>query len=112
MKTMAKYVKRIAKALGAKIGRPVPNTGGGAFGMARLAAVLSARLEPIRGKRPGRPSDPSWVYSRKVPMSEETLDRLEELAQSVSTAQRRVSPMQVAAQLLEQSIQHVEQSDK
>ena len=104
---MAKNVKRIAKALGARIGQPVPETGGGPFGMARLSAVLSARLEPIQGKRPGRPSDPSWVYSRKVPMSETTLERLEELAQSVSTAERRVSPMQVAAQLLEQSVQCV-----
>ncbi len=107
---MAKNVKRIAKALGAKIGRPVSDTGGGAFGMARLATVLGARLKPIQGKRPGRPSDPSWVYARKVPMSEATLERLEELAQSVSSAQRRVSPMQVAAQLLEQSIERVEDS--
>lgn len=106
---MAKNVKRIAKALGARIGKPVPDAGGGAFGMARLAAVLGARLEPIQGKRPGRPSDPSWVYSRKVPMSEATLDRLEQLAQSVSTTERRVSPMQVAAQLLEQSIDRVEE---
>ncbi len=104
---MAKNVKRVAKALGAKIGAHVPDTGGGAFGMARLAAVLSARLKPIQGKRPGRPSDPSWVYSRKVPMSESTLERLEELADSVSTSERRVSPMQVAAQLLEQSIHRV-----
>ena len=106
---MAKNVKKIAKALGAGIGQPVPNTGGGAFGMARLAALLGDRLKPIRGKRPGRPSDPSWVHSRKVPMSEETLELLEKLAQSVSSDQRKVSPMQVAAQLLEQSIQHVEE---
>jgi len=41
---MAKNVKHIAKALGATIGEPVPDTGGGAFGMAWLAASLSSRL--------------------------------------------------------------------
>jgi hypothetical protein len=101
---MAKNVRKIAKALGAKIGEPVSDTGGGAFGIAWLTAELSSRLEPIQGKRPGRPSDPSWVYSRKVPMSEKTLARLEELARTVSTTERKVSPMQVAAQLLEESI--------
>ena len=109
---MAKNVKQIAKALGAKIGEPVLDTGGGAFGMAWLAASLSSRLEPIQGKRPGRPSDPTWVYSRKVPMKEETLDRLEEIAASVSTRDRKVSPMQVAAQLLEQSLDQVSAGEK
>ena len=106
---MAKNVKKIAKALGAKIGEQVPDTGGGAYGMARLTAILSSRLEPIQGMRPGRPSDPSWVYSRKVPMSEEPFERLEEIAEAVSTEQRRVSPMQVAAQLLELSIDRVDE---
>lgn len=105
---MAKNVQKIAKALGATIGEPVSDTGGGAFGMAWLTAELRSRLEPIQGKRPGRPSDPSWVYSRKVPMSEETLERLEGLAEAVSTSERKVSPMQVAAQLLEESIGRLE----
>ena len=105
---MAKNVKKIATSLGATIGEPVPDTGGGAFGMSQLAAVLSARLEPIQGKRPGRPSDPSWVYYRKIPMSEETLERLEEIAESVSTDERKVSPMQVAAQLLEDGIEQMD----
>lgn len=104
---MAKNVQKIAKALGAKIGDPVSDTGGGAFGMAWLTAELCSRLEPIQGKRPGRPSDPSWVYSRKVPMSEETLERLEEIASTVSTHERKVSPMQVAAQLLEKGLERL-----
>jgi hypothetical protein len=40
-------------------------------------------------------------------MSEETLERLTQLAESISTAERKVSPMQVAAQLLEDSIDRV-----
>jgi hypothetical protein len=104
---MAKNVKKIAKALGAKMGPAVPDTGGGTFGMARLAAVLAARLKPSQGKRPGRPSDPSWTHTAKVPMSDETIEQLDALAESVSTPQRKISRMQVAAQLLEDSLNRV-----
>jgi len=37
-------------------------------------------------------------------MSEETVRKLKELAGEVSTSERRVSPMQVAAQLLEEAL--------
>ncbi len=103
---MAKNIQKLTEALGARVVGQVPETGGGALGMARLAAVLRARLEPGQGRRPGRPSDPLWVHQRKVPMSAETLARLTHLAASVSTAERKVSPMQVAAQLLEESLRH------
>ena len=104
---MANKVAFFAKKLGASIGEPVPDTGGGAFGMARLTAVLAARLRPSQGKRPGRPSDPSWSRYAKVPVSDATMARLAQLADSVSTGERRVSPMQVAAQLLEESLQRM-----
>jgi hypothetical protein len=104
---MAKNVNKIAEALGATVVGEIPDMGGGAFGMSRLAAILRARLEPSQGRRPGRPSDPLWTVQRKVPMSQETLERLTQLAASISTAERRVSPMQVAAQLLEESLNRV-----
>jgi hypothetical protein len=104
---MAKNVTKIAEALGATVVGEVPDTGGGAFGMSRLAAILRTRLEPGQGRRPGRPSDPVWVIQRKVPMSQETLERLTQLAEAISTAERKVSPMQVAAQLLEDSLNRV-----
>ena len=104
---MAKNVNKIAEALGATVVGEIPDTGGGAFGMSRLAAILRARLEPSQGRRPGRPSDPLWIIQRKVPMSQETLERLTQLAASISTAERKVSPMQVAAQLLEESLDRV-----
>jgi hypothetical protein len=104
---MAKNVNKIAEALGATVVGEVPDTGGGAFGMSRLAGILRTRLEPGHGRRPGRPSDPLWVLQRKVPMSEETLKRLTQLAESISTEERKVSPMQVAAQLLEDSLDRV-----
>jgi hypothetical protein len=104
---MAKNVERIAKLLGASIAGRVPETGGGAFGAARLSALvasLQARLEPGEGRRPGRPTDARWVRHPKVPMTEETAQRLARLAALASTPERRVSPMQVAAQLLEEAV--------
>ena len=67
---MAKNVNRIAEKLGATHKGTLPDVGGGAFGMARLAEILTERLQPSQGRRPGRPSDPSWVLQGKVPMSE------------------------------------------
>jgi hypothetical protein len=55
---MAKNVDKIAEALGVTGVREIPDMGGGAFGMGRFAAVLSARLAPSQERRPGRPSDP------------------------------------------------------
>ena len=101
---MAKNVNTIAKKLGATVKGKVLDTGGGAFGMARLAQILTARLQPSQGLRPGRPSDPNWVLQAKVPMTEETKEQLTVLAEKLSGEGRRVSPMQVAAQLLEESV--------
>jgi hypothetical protein len=101
---MAKNVNKIAIKLGATVKSQVPDTGGGAFGMSRLAEIVTARLQPSQGRRPGRPSDPSWVLKGKVPMSEDTKDQLTALAEKLSGEGRRVSPMQVAAQLLEESV--------
>ena len=47
---MDKRVSRIAKDLGAKHVGTLPNVGGGAFGMARFAQLLHARLAPRRWK--------------------------------------------------------------
>lgn len=102
---MAKNIHKIARLLGANVVARTPNAGGGAFGAARLAALLSARLSPSAGRRPGRPTDATWVCHPKVPMSEQTLEGLSHLAEKLSTDQRKVSPMQVAAQLLEESLE-------
>lgn len=106
---MAKNVEKIAALLGATVVEELPDTGGGAFGAARLghlAAALQARLTPTVGQRPGRPTDPSWVHHSKIPMSEETRQKLNRLADLASTPERQVSPMQVAAQLLEEAVAH------
>ena len=101
---MAKNREQLAALLGAKIVGEVPDVGGGAFGMARLARLLHQRLTPGRGERPGRPTNPDWVIRPKVPMSAATAEKLAELAEAMSTSERKVSPMQVAAHLLEEAV--------
>jgi hypothetical protein len=104
---MAKNTKKLAAALGATRVIKVPNTGGGAFGAARLGhivATIQARLVPGQGRRPGRPTNASWVRHPKVPMSDATRQRLALLAEQSSTSGRKVSPMQVAAQILEDAV--------
>ena len=104
---MAKNIKSIAARLGAKIVGQVPETGGGAFGAARLIKCvesLQGRLVPGQGKRAGRPSDANWVRHPKIPMSESTRQRLLRLAERASASGRKVSPMQIAAQILEEAL--------
>ena len=72
-----------------------------------LGQRFRQRLEPGTGERPGRPSDPSWTVQRKLSMSAETLALLEQAASAVSTEERRVSPMQVAALLIEDATQGI-----
>ena len=107
---MAKNRERLAELLGAQIVGEVPDVGGGAFGMARLAHLLHQRLTPGQGDRPGRPTDPSWVVRPKVPMSGATAAKLTQIAEALSTPERKVSPMQVAAQLLEEAVGRVQLS--
>jgi hypothetical protein len=104
---MAKNIEKIAAGLGADIIGQVPNTGGGAFGAARLARIvetMQSRLLPGQGRRPGRPTDANWVQHPKVPMSDATKERLTRLADQVSSSGRKISPMQVAAQILEDAL--------
>ena len=102
---MARNSEELAKKVGAEIVGQVPDVGGGAFGAARLREILRQRLEPSAGRRFGRPTDPSWDRRPKVPMSTRTETKLAELASLASAPDRKVSPMQVAAQLLEEAVE-------
>jgi hypothetical protein len=104
---MAIEPKEFAALLGAEIVGEVPDVGGGPFGMARLAHIMHQRLTPSQGERPGRPTDATWENRPKVPMTDATHRRLTQIAAQLSTSERRVSPMQVAAQLLEEAVAHV-----
>jgi hypothetical protein len=109
---MARNIEKIAAGLGAKIAGQVPEVGGGAFGAARLARIveaMSAQLQPGQGARPGRPTDPSWVRHPKVPMSEATRERLTRLAEQASAGGRKISPMQIAARILEEALAGVQE---
>jgi hypothetical protein len=104
---MARNIKAIARGLGAEVVGQVPETGGGEFGAARLARIIEAlqtRLVPSRGRRAGRPTNPAWVRHPKVPMSQETQCRLAQLAQRASAGGKKISPMQLAAQILEDAL--------
>jgi len=104
---MVENIEKIAAGLGAKVVGKVPDTGGGAFGAARLAKIvetMQARLVPGQGRRPGRPTDANWVRHPKVPMSDATRQRLSRLAEQLSTEGRKISPMQIAAHILEDAL--------
>jgi len=101
---MPKNPQEFADLLGANIVGEVPDIDGGPFGMAQLARIMHKRLVPTHGKRPGRPTAPSWDSRPKVPMSDATQRCLAKIADCVSTPQRRVSAMQVAAHLLEEVV--------
>lgn len=104
-RVVAKNVKRIAKKLGARVVERLPDIGGGAFGAMRMSELLQSRLQPGQGERPGRPSVATWTRRPKVPMSEATEKQLAKLAKLFSQDQKhRVTPMQVAAQLLEDAV--------
>lgn len=100
-------IKRFAELMGAEVVGDVPETGGGAFGAARLprlVAALRGTLSPGKGRRPGRPTNPKWRRHPKVPMSDQTIRELRRLADRASAPGRKVSPMQVAAHLLERAL--------
>src|SRR5205085_6430984 len=112
---MSRIRRKIERATGATYVGRLPHVSGGAFSAARLPALvaeLKARLQPGRGARPGRPTNPDWQLHPKVPMSRSTKQALEELASRMSTSDRKLSPMQVAAQILEAALAELELKDR
>jgi hypothetical protein len=52
----------------------------------------------------GRPTDPSWNISRKVPMKNETWERLKHLSEALGKGKVRVAPGQLAAIAIERGL--------
>ncbi len=100
---MDEKIESIAKKMRAEVVGAVPDYSAGAFGAAALGETIRRRLEPGQGKRPGRPSVAEWTKRSKIPLAEETEKRLRKLARLMSDENRKVSPTQVAAQLLEEA---------
>ena len=94
---------KIAKVLGAERKGKV-GASGGYFGAMQLLAEIEARFRrPIRG---GRPTDPHWTERRLVPLAPRTLELLDELAAKVrKRGGLSIDPMQLAALLLEKTIE-------
>jgi hypothetical protein len=100
---------KIAKGLGARRLGP-QEAKGGYFGALQLVADVRARFKTPRGG--GRPTDPAWTERRVVPLTEETLSRLDRLARTVAEAEDvHVEPMQVAALILERTLANLTDED-
>jgi hypothetical protein len=96
---------KIAKALGGER-RGKVRAGSGHFGAMQLVAEVQARFQTPTGG--GRGTDPSWTEKRLLPLTPDTLDRLEHLAAEISKQGVNVSPLQIAALLLEHAIEDVD----
>ncbi len=83
-----------AKLFGAKLVGKVPNVGGGPLGAAYLAHVYRQRMAELRG-------EPAF---QQLGLSEAALEGLAEMAEKESTPRKHVTPLQVAARLLEQAV--------
>ena len=96
---------KLAEALGAsRVVEVGQKSIGGPLDMLALREEFSQRLRSSGG----RPTDPSWKVSRQVPFKEESWERLQHIASEVGASGRRVGPAQVAALLLENSLEEIE----
>ena len=96
---------KIARGLGAER-RGAVKAGGGYFGAVQLGAEVEARFRVPPGG--GRATDPAWTERRLVPMDAATLEKLEALAGEVARRGVAVGPLQVAALLLQQAVNQVD----
>lgn len=93
-----------AEALGASRSFAVATKPRGPFGVAALLEEVKNRLV----SRGGRPSDPSPTVRRLVPLKKQVWRRLQMQAEHLSGLGKPVSPGQLAAMLLEKSIDDME----
>jgi hypothetical protein len=105
---MPRSSEETRKALGANQPVPVRTQPHGPFGVLQLQSELAERLQTGAGA--GRPSDPTWTIRRLVGFRPDTWQALAELAAQLSTPERRVSPGQVAARLIEEGVTQLQAS--
>jgi hypothetical protein len=100
---------KIAKGLGAERRGKVTATGG-YFGAMQLLADIEARFRVPSGG--GRPTDARWTERRLVPLSPQTLKRLEDVAADMrARGGVSVEPMQLAALLLEEKVEELSEGE-
>ena len=96
---------RIAEALGAsKVVEVGTKKIGGPLDLLALREEFGRRLRSTGG----RPTDPEWTVTRQVPFKDDSWSRLQGLANDVGATGRRVGPAQVAALLIESSLEELE----
>lgn len=96
---------KLAEALGAsRVVEVGQRSVGGPLDLLSLRQEFNERLRSSGG----RPTDPSWKLSRQVPFKEESWSRLQEIATEVGASGRSVGPAQVAALLVENSLEELE----
>lgn len=96
---------RLARSLGAsRVVEVGQKKIGGPLDMLALRQELNERLRSSGG----RPTDPSWKVSRQVPFKEESWSHLQDIASELGVSGRRVGPAHVAALLVENSLEELE----
>lgn len=98
---------KIAKTLGAERKGCVAAEGG-YFGALQLVSDVRARFVAPSGG--GRSTDPNWTERRLVPLTPQTLSRLEHLAKALrDQGNVSVAPLQIAALLLERATESADE---
>jgi len=95
-------VSDIGKALGASRTIRLPRAPRDPLDAVMLIRIVQAEIQPSQGQRPGRPTNEAWTLRRQIPFREETWSMLQAFANQLSTPERKVSPGQLAATILEQ----------
>lgn len=96
---------RIAEALGAsRVVELDSRKAGGPLDLLALREEVNQRLRSSGG----RPTDPAWTLSRQVPFKEDSWSRLQGFASEVGSSGRRVGPAQLAALLIENGLEELE----
>jgi len=103
-RTGSRGIGDLREELGASRSFSVVSRPRGPFGVAALLDEVKTRLI----SRGGRPSDPSPTVRRLVPLKKQVWRRLQTQAEHLSGLGKRVSPGQLAAMLLERSIDELE----
>ena len=102
-------MNKIAKGLGAERRGKVAGKGG-YFGAMQVLADVEARFRVPGGG--GRATDPRWTERRLVPLAQQTLERLSEIAQKIRKhGTVNIEPLQLAGLLLEKSTEQLSDED-
>lgn len=98
----------LSATVGAALGASIRDVGSAARNVDVLAEHYSARLISTGG----RPSNPDWTLTRRVPFSESTWGKLQYLATKLGTSERTLAPAQLAASLVEERVAELDDAIK